>query len=122
MNERSTPHPTPPQYNTLSISIPPTGIAAFIHKRNTPTPHPNTTHRLTHPTPPQYSPQADFDLRASVMGKRPTRSPLDAGADAETAALYHRLVQALDTMGPGDPPFDMPEAVPFFRRKVSLPR
>lgn len=52
------------------------------------------------------------------MGKRPTRSPLDLGADAETTALYNRLVQALETMGPNDPPFEMPEAVPWFRKKV----
>lgn len=52
------------------------------------------------------------------MGKRPTRSPLEPGADAETTALYNRLAQALDTLGPADAPFEMPEAVPWFRRKV----
>lgn len=73
---------------------------------------------LDAPTRFPHATQAEFELRASVMGKRPTRSPLDAGADAETTALYHRLVQALDALGPGDAPFDMPEAVPWFRKKV----
>lgn len=52
------------------------------------------------------------------MGKRPTRSPLEPGADAETIALYNQLAQALDALGPADSPFEMPEVVPWFRRKV----
>ena len=41
-------------------------------------------------------------------------------SDAETTALYNRLAQALDTRGPTDAPFEMPEAVPWFRRKVCV--
>lgn len=67
----------------------------------------------------QVEDQAEWDLKANFGGgKKPTRSPLDPNADAETVELYKRLSEALDDLKPGSPPFLLPQGMQWFRKKM----
>jgi DNA polymerase III epsilon subunit-like protein len=67
----------------------------------------------------QVEDQAEWDLKANFGGgKKPTRSPLDPNADAETVELYKRLSEALDDLKPGSPPFLLPQGMQWYRKKM----
>ncbi|GAB5034888.1 ribonuclease parn [Nannochloropsis oceanica] len=67
----------------------------------------------------QVEDQAEWDLKASFGGgKKPTRSPLDPNADAETVELHKRLSEALDDLKPGSAPFLLPQGMQWFRKKM----
>jgi len=67
----------------------------------------------------QVEDQAEWDLKASFGGgKKPTRSPLDPNADADTVELYKRLSEALDELKPGSAPFLLPQGMQWYRKKM----
>eukprot|EP00624_Nannochloropsis_granulata_P006709 evm.model.NODE_50841_length_62998_cov_26.109304.16 len=67
----------------------------------------------------QVEDQAMWDLKASFGGgKKPTRSPLDPNADAETVELYKRLSEALDDLKQGSAPFVLPQGMQWYRKKM----